>query len=205
MKVPIRIRWNLSWKSSVLGILLEPRSIPIQKTCTGISEVMSTCLAFLFERISDHSLLYIVLTSHMKWIPMGGQKDRFSQEDVRPVYDDILIAKLRPGHELDIKLHAMKGIGRDHAKFSPVGGLLFSLFLLTFHFPLINFVWRCSHGFLSSASWGEASEESGRRSCPKIAAVLFSGRYRCSERSIRLAHHNFSRFPFPKNTGTNWF
>ncbi len=65
----------------------------------------------------------------MKWIPMGGQKDRFSQEDVRPVDDDILIAKLRPGHELDIKLHAMKGIGRDHAKFSPVGGFFFPLSL----------------------------------------------------------------------------
>ena len=72
--------------------------------------------------------LAAVLTSHMKWIPMGGQADKFSQEDVRPVDDDILIAKLRPGHELDIKLHAMKGIGRDHAKFSPVGGFFFNNF-----------------------------------------------------------------------------
>jgi hypothetical protein len=28
---------------------------------------------------------------------------------------------MRPGHELDLKLHAVKGIGKDHAKFSPVG------------------------------------------------------------------------------------
>ena len=62
-----------------------------------------------------------VLTSHLKWIPLGNQKDMFSPEAVGPVHDDILIAKLRPGHELDIRLHAMKGIGRDHAKFSPVG------------------------------------------------------------------------------------
>ena len=60
----------------------------------------------------------------MKWIPMGGQADKFSQENVRPVDDDILIAKLRPGHEV----HAMKGIGRDHAKFLPVGGFFFFLF-----------------------------------------------------------------------------
>lgn len=52
---------------------------------------------------------------------MGNQKDMFTSEMVGPVHDDILLAKLRPGHELDIKLHAMKGIGRDHAKFSPVG------------------------------------------------------------------------------------
>ena len=37
-----------------------------------------------------------------------------------PTEDDILIAKMRPGHEMDIKLFAVKGVGRDHAKFSPV-------------------------------------------------------------------------------------
>ena len=39
------------------------------------------------------------------------------------MHDDILIAKLRPGHEIDMKLHAVKSIGRDHIKFSPVGEL----------------------------------------------------------------------------------
>ena len=41
-------------------------------------------------------------------------------EDIGMIHDDILIAKMRPGHELDIKLYAIKGYGRDHAKFSPV-------------------------------------------------------------------------------------
>jgi DNA-directed RNA polymerases I and III subunit RPAC1 len=31
-----------------------------------------------------------------------------------------LIAKLRPGQEIDCELHCHKGIGKDHAKFSPV-------------------------------------------------------------------------------------
>jgi DNA-directed RNA polymerase I and III subunit RPAC1 len=57
----------------------------------------------------------------MKWLPIGSQGDIYKAKDVGPVHDDLLISKMRPGHELDLKLHAVKGIGKDHAKFSPVG------------------------------------------------------------------------------------
>jgi hypothetical protein len=40
--------------------------------------------------------------------------------EVRPVHDDILLAKLAPGQKLTLEAWAHKGIGRDHAKFSPV-------------------------------------------------------------------------------------
>ncbi|KAH3873133.1 DNA-directed RNA polymerases I and III subunit RPAC1-like isoform X2 [Dreissena polymorpha] len=64
-----------------------------------------------------------VTTKHMKWIPIGNQANIFKEGDIRPVHDgdnSILIAKLRPGQELDLKLFCVKGIGQDHAKFSPV-------------------------------------------------------------------------------------
>ncbi|XP_013386586.1 DNA-directed RNA polymerases I and III subunit RPAC1 [Lingula anatina] len=61
-----------------------------------------------------------VLTKQMKWIPLGNQAEMFMDNDIHPVHDDILVAKLRPGQELDLKLHCVKGIGKDHAKFSPV-------------------------------------------------------------------------------------
>jgi len=48
-------------------------------------------------------------------------------EDIGLIHDDILIAKMRPGHELDIKLYAVKGYGRDHAKFSPVATAFYRL------------------------------------------------------------------------------
>jgi DNA-directed RNA polymerase alpha subunit len=37
------------------------------------------------------------------------------------IADDILICKMRPNQEIHAFMHAVKGIGKDHAKFSPVG------------------------------------------------------------------------------------
>lgn len=52
---------------------------------------------------------------------LGTQAKYFSGEGaVRPVYPDILIAKMRPGQELDIDMHMHKGFGWDHSKYSPV-------------------------------------------------------------------------------------
>ncbi|KAI1739418.1 DNA-directed RNA polymerase [Xylaria scruposa] len=53
--------------------------------------------------------------------PLGGQAKWFSGSDtIRPVNPDILIAKMRPGQEIDIEMHMHKGFGWDHSKYSPV-------------------------------------------------------------------------------------
>lgn len=54
--------------------------------------------------------------------PAGRQTNYFPEPDgiIRPVNPDILLAKMRPGQAINLEMHCIKGIGADHAKFSPV-------------------------------------------------------------------------------------
>ncbi|TAQ89721.1 hypothetical protein B7494_g1952 [Chlorociboria aeruginascens] len=62
-----------------------------------------------------------VYARDIKFKPFGSQSKYFSGEDaVVPTNPDILVAKLRPGQCIDVEMHAIKGVGSDHAKFSPV-------------------------------------------------------------------------------------
>jgi len=66
--------------------------------------------------------LYInrkVISSTLKWVPLGDQIGIFKNDDMQPLHDDILLAKMNPGHEINLEAYAVKGIGSDHAKFQP--------------------------------------------------------------------------------------
>lgn len=73
---------------------------------------------------TDPSKLYNnhnVYAHHLTFHPIGQQNTYFPPSaPIAPVHPDILIAKLRPGQSIDLRMHCMKGIGADHAKFSPV-------------------------------------------------------------------------------------
>lgn len=62
----------------------------------------------------------IVYSRDLEWIPFGDQIDRLGAEYAHPVDENILLAELRPGQSIDCELVAVKGIGKVHAKFSPV-------------------------------------------------------------------------------------
>ena len=58
---------------------------------------------------------------------VGRQLERFKDDPIVPVNPDILIAKLRPGQIIDMEFHCIKGLGMDHAKFSPVATATYRL------------------------------------------------------------------------------
>lgn len=79
-----------------------------------------------------------VTSGDLKWVPQGEQESVFGDlvptatNKVRLIsllirylfslpLQDIVIAKLRPGQVINVELHAIKGVGKEHAKWSPVG------------------------------------------------------------------------------------
>ncbi|KAI3434531.1 hypothetical protein D9Q98_002604 [Chlorella vulgaris] len=73
-----------------------------------------------------------VYSRDLQWLPEGSELSQETSccfassqstllpDGVRPVHDDILIAKLRPGQAIELECHCIKGVGDDHAKWSPV-------------------------------------------------------------------------------------
>lgn len=72
---------------------------------------------------ADPAELYInsnVTSGMLKFVPKGGQAEFLAEDAVKVANEDILLAKLRPGQEIHCDCIAILGIGKDHAKFSPV-------------------------------------------------------------------------------------
>ena len=74
---------------------------------------------------TDPEKLYVgsnVYAHQIEYVPQGRQDQFFPEPDgiVKPVNPNVLLAKMRPGQCIDVEMHCVKGIGADHAKFSPV-------------------------------------------------------------------------------------
>lgn len=78
-----------------------------------------------------------VMSGDIVWIPQGSQQEVFATDPIKPLLDDIILTKLAPGQEVDVELHAVKGIGKEHAKWSPVAAASYRLMpTITFLQPI---------------------------------------------------------------------
>lgn len=72
---------------------------------------------------TDPKILYrnlSVYAKDLKFEPQGRQVELYKDSPVVPCDPEILLAKLRPGQEISLRVHCVLGVGSDHAKFSPV-------------------------------------------------------------------------------------
>lgn len=76
------------------------------------------------QGITDPEQRYVnsnVCARDLVFQPVGQQERLFAGDGaMRSNNPDILIAKLRPGQIIHVRCHCIKGVGADHAKFSPV-------------------------------------------------------------------------------------
>ncbi len=64
----------------------------------------------------DKYLHSAVTTADMVWIPQGRQAITFADRPIAPMYDDIVIAKMRPGQQIEAELHVEKVQSEDTAQ-----------------------------------------------------------------------------------------
>ncbi|KAJ6237527.1 DNA-directed RNA polymerases i and iii subunit rpac1 [Anaeramoeba flamelloides] len=84
-----------------------------------IDERAKECVEKILTQRAKTLINHRVLSSDLVWVPIGNQQTLFPK-GIKPVLPDILIAKLNEGQEIDVECEAVKGTGREHAKWCPV-------------------------------------------------------------------------------------
>lgn len=76
-----------------------------------------TCLVFDLNVWNQGPGTKDVYARDLVWVPLGDQAQRFNQPP-RPLHDRVLIARLFPGEEIQLRCYAVRGTAKQHAKWS---------------------------------------------------------------------------------------
>ncbi|TFK93171.1 insert subdomain of RNA polymerase alpha subunit [Polyporus arcularius HHB13444] len=116
----------LSHRLGLIPINVDPRlfefrqDIPLDRN-TLVFRLNVTCERI--KKASKDGPQYIneyVRSGDLEWVPQGEQESVFASNPPAATNKDIVLAKLRPGQTIEMELHAIKGVGKEHAKWSPV-------------------------------------------------------------------------------------
>ena len=77
----------------------------------------NTCIMFELNINNPGPAVKNVLSQDLRWIPLGNQAEAWRDRPPRPIHD-VVIAKLLPGQEINLKAYAVRGTGEQHAKWS---------------------------------------------------------------------------------------
>ena len=86
----------------------------------GDAATASNTLVFKLDVAAADSGVANVMSGSLQWVPHGDQSARFAGREPAPVDKGILLCKLKPGQRISVEAWAVKGVGMEHAKWSPV-------------------------------------------------------------------------------------
>jgi len=132
----------LSHRLGLVPLAIDPRKLEWKGKDEDPTEKNTIVLKLhvVCRRLPDGSIENErVYSNQLQWLSHGSDlpdetNTRFSTDqksmfdNVSTVNDDILIAKLRPGQTIELECHCIKGVGEEHAKWSPVATTWYKLY-----------------------------------------------------------------------------
>ena len=92
---------------------------------------------FVFDlQVENPSSAKEAITVHsgdFVWRPNPGQKEKFGNTPPAPLFPKIALTKALPGQKVSLRAVAIKGLGKDHSKFSPTATTFYRIL------PVITF------------------------------------------------------------------
>jgi len=109
---------NLAHRLGLVPMQFEPDDLNWKSADAEFSEDNSLRFSLHVVCTADRRSVY---SRDLIWNPWSEeQRKRFEDCPPRPVAEDILIAQLRQNQEIECECFCEKGIGKEHAKWSPV-------------------------------------------------------------------------------------
>jgi len=111
---------NLSHRLGLVPIKFEPELLEWKPSEADFTAEDSLMFELHVDCPQGHDRVS-VYSGDLRWKPLSeAQEKAYKDDPPRPVDDKILLAQLKPGQEIECELYCEKGIGKDHAKWSPV-------------------------------------------------------------------------------------